>query len=84
MEETGIDFGFDGIAGAAHSEAFAGGSALGVGVSALNHEVLDDTVEQETVVIALGGELEEIVAVEGCLVIQADYDVAQSGCDFYC
>ena len=84
MEETGIDFGFDGVAWAAHTEAFAGGSALGVGVSALNHEVLDDTVEQEAVVIALGGELEEIVTVEGRLVIQADYDVAQSGCDFYC
>lgn len=41
-------------------------------------------MEQEAVVIALGGELEEIVAVEGRLVIQADYDVAQSGCDFYC
>ena len=84
MEETGIDFGFDGIAWAAHTEAFASWSALGVGVSALNHKVLDDTVEQEAVVIALGGELEEIVAVEGRLVIQADYDVAQSGCDFYC
>ena len=84
MEETGIDFGFDGIAWAAHTKAFSGGSALGVGVSALNHEVLDDTVEQEAVVIALGGELEEIVAVEGRLVIQTDYDIAQSGCDFYC
>lgn len=84
VEETGIDFGFDGVAWAAHTEAFAGGSALGVGVSALNHEVLDDTVEQEAVIIALGSELEEIVTVEGRLVIQADYDVAQSGCDFYC
>ena len=38
-------------------------------VASLNHEIADDTVEEHAVVGSLAHLMEEIVAVEGCLVV---------------
>lgn len=43
----------------------AAASARARGVAALDHEVLDDAVEGDAVVVALGGELLEVAARQG-------------------
>lgn len=48
-------------------------------IAALNHEILDDTVEERAVVIALACQLDEVVPVLGCLVVEAHDDVAHCG-----
>ena len=42
----------------------------------LNHEIGNDAMPQDAVVIAFSYELEEVVAMKGCLVVQLDDDVA--------
>lgn len=54
-------------------------AGLGVscgGVAGLNHEIGNDAMPQDAVVIAFSYELEEVVAMKGCLVVQLDDDVA--------
>ena len=40
-------------------------------------------MEQRAIIIAFTHQLHEVVAVDGCLVVQADYDVAQHGLYLY-
>ena len=73
----------DGVVRTARPEHAVGRRTLGVGITALYHEILDDTVEKRAVVIALLYEFDEIVAVKGCLVVEADSDVAHGGMNLY-
>ena len=48
-------------------------------VAGLNHEVADDPVEEQRVVELVAHQIQEIVAVAGCLVIECQPDVALGG-----
>ena len=52
-----------------------------VGVTSLNHEVIDDAVEEQRVVEVLVHQLQEVVAVDGGLVVEGYADVALSSLD---
>lgn len=77
MEEVGLDLGLQRVVGTAHTELLACRRALRVGVAALNHEVANDAMEQRAIVIALRSQLQEVVAVNGCVVVEANGNVAQ-------
>lgn len=77
------EFGFKGIAGTTDTESLTCRSILGIGVAALNHESLDDPMEERPVVIALANEFQEVVTVYGRLVIEAYHYVAHRGMDFH-
>ena len=66
----------DGIVEVARTQQLAGLGVLAVQIAALNHEVLDDTMEKQGIVDVHADELQEIVAVQGCLVIEGQTDVA--------
>src|SRR5574344_2012804 len=67
----------DGIVRSARSQVLSSRSPLRVGVAALNHEVLNHTVEQRSVEITLLRQFHEVITMTRSLVIQAHYDVAQ-------
>ena len=77
MEEPILDFGFKRIIRTSYAKHLSSRSAFGVWVTSLNHKVLNHSMEQCAIIIPLLCQLQEVVAVDGCLVIQANYDVAQ-------
>ena len=77
VEEVVLDLGLKGVVGTAHAQHLADRGALRVGVAALNHKALDDTMEQGTVIIALAHQFDEVITVNGGLVIKANHDVAE-------
>ena len=81
--ERGHELGGYALGGAAHAEALAGLGGLGVGVARLDHEALDDAVEEHTVVVTLLHQLDEVVAVKRGFVVEGDGDVAHGGLDQY-
>lgn len=68
-----------GVVEVARAESLSGFGMLAVGVAALDHEVLDDAVEEQRVVDAHLRQFQEVVAVLRRLVIEADADVACRG-----
>ena len=78
MEELRINkLSRDGIVRSARSQVLSSRSPLRVGVAALNHEVLNHTVEQRSVEITLLRQFHEVITMTRSLVIQAHDDVAQ-------
>lgn len=73
----------DSVVGSARSEHLPCWGVTTVWVAALYHEVLDDTVEERAVVVALTGQFEEVVAVARRVVIEAYKDVALGSLDSY-
>lgn len=71
------------IVGSACAEHLPRWCIAAIGVSALYHEVLDDTVEERAVVVALTGQFEEVVAVARRVVIEAYKNVALGSLDSY-
>ena len=51
------------------AQQLAGLSMTAARVAGLYHEIADDTVEEHAVVGSLAHLMEEIVAVEGCLIV---------------
>ena len=50
------------------------------GIATLNHEIRDDAVEGQTIVEAVGGEIEEICDGDGCLAgIEGGIDISLGG-----
>ena len=76
-------FRFQRIAWTTATQHGVGRSTLGIGVAALNYKSLDDTMKQGVIIIALLDQTNEIVAVEGCGVIESHNDVAQRGLYLY-
>ena len=76
-----VELGRDGVVGASGTEMCCGRSSTRIGIATLNHKVLDDTVEESAVVIALTGQLEEIITMKGGLVIKTNGDVTEGGLD---
>ena len=75
------DFSLKGVVGASRAETRVGVGVLGVGVSGLHHELVDDAVEQHAVVIFLFDEFQEIVAVGRGVAEEVHPDVAYRGLD---
>lgn len=79
----GEEFGGDGVSDVARAPEFAFGvGVLGVGVAALNHESLDDAVEEGVVEKLLVDEFEEVVAMERRVVEEDGGHVAE-GCLYF-
>ena len=76
MDEFGFYLCLDSIVWASCAVSTIGCRILGVWVATLYHEVFDDTMEYGAIIIALLGELYEVVAMEWCLVVEANNDVA--------
>ena len=66
-----------GVSEVAGAEVVARFGRLRVGVSGLDHEPVDYTVEKHTVVSPVVDQSEEIVAMEGSVVVKAYSDGAQ-------
>ena len=81
MYQRLVELGRDGVVGASGTEMCSGRSSTRIGIATLNHKVLDDTVEESAVVIALTGQLEEIITMKGGLVIETNGDVTEGGLD---
>ena len=75
------DFGVDVIAGAAGSAVLAGPGVAAVGVAGLEHELVDDAVEEHVVVETFLDEFEEVGLVAGRVAVEAYNDVAFGGTD---
>ena len=56
------NLGLDSVAGIARAEHFSLGSVAAFGIAGLNHEVFDDTVEEQSVVESVADELQEVIA----------------------
>ena len=76
MVVTGNDFSLDLVSGAAGAELGLVLDVLCKRISALDHEVLDNAVEQQSVVEAAGCKLDEVVAVLGGVGVEPDTDGA--------
>ena len=77
VEELWINkLGRDGVIRSARAQHLALWSALAVRVAALDHEILDDTVEECAIEISLFCQLDEVVTMLRCLVVEAHLDVA--------
>lgn len=76
VKEGGLYLGSDGIVGATSAQHLASGCLSAVGVATLYHKVGDNAVKQCAIIVAFFGQLDEIVAMKGCFVIQANSDVA--------
>ena len=70
------ELGRDGVIRSARAQHFAFRSALALWVTALDHEILDDTVEECAIEISLLCQLDEVVTMLRCLVVEANLDVA--------
>ena len=81
VKEGGLYLSSDGIVGATSAQHLASGCLTAVGVATLYHEVGYHTVKQCAIIVAFFGQLDKIVAMKGCFVIQANSDVAQ--CSVY-
>ena len=73
---SGQDFRIDGIAGTAFAPFLDPRSIAGVGVAALDHEPVDDPVEQDAVIVVREGQPDEVVPVLGRVLVQFDADGA--------
>ena len=83
VEILGIDeLGRKGITHVAPAQCLSLGRVLTLRVSRLDHEVLDDPVEQRTIVWAFLGQLNEVVPMFRCLVVEFHHDVSRGGLDF--
>ena len=86
MEQLGqSELGFQGVVQLAAAQALSWFGVFALQVAGLYHEVADDSVEQQRVVCLLLDQLHEVVAVDGCLVVECNADVAL-GClqqDFF-
>ena len=77
VEELWINkLGWDGVIRSARAQHLALWSALAVRVAALDHEILDDTVEECSIEISLLRQLQEVVTMLRSLVVEAHLDVA--------
>ena len=77
----GQDLRVDGIAGPAFAPLLDPRGVAGVRVAALNHESVDDPVEQDIVIVMREGQLDEVVPVLGRVLVQLDADGAHGGDD---
>ena len=75
------DLGLLRIAQVAAAELCAGLRRLAVGVAGLNHEFVDDAVEERAVVRALLHQLQKVGLVTGCVAVELHRDVALRGVD---
>ena len=66
-----LDLGGQGVAWVTFSQKSARGSITGVRVATLYHEVCDDAMEEEIIEVAITSELEEVVAMEWGVVVEA-------------
>ena len=77
VEELWInELGRDGIVRTTCAQHLAFRSALAVRIAALNHKILDDTMEESAIEISLLCQLQEVVTMLRCLVVEAHLDVA--------
>ena len=74
-------FGRNGIVGTSRAEHLSLRCSFAIGVSALYHKVLNDTVEERAVEVAFFGKLQEVVTVFGRLVVEAYKNVAFGSLD---
>src|SRR5260221_4186209 len=81
VEEFWIDFSRNGISRTTVAEVSAGFYGLGVGITPLDHELLDHAVEKSTIKIMLFRKLDEILFVFGRFVVQDSNHVAILGSD---
>ncbi|CUP05260.1 Uncharacterised protein [Segatella copri] len=70
------ELGRDGIVGTTCAQHLAFRSAFAVWIAALNHKILDDTMEESAIEISLLCQLQEVVTMLRCLVVEAHLDVA--------
>ena len=78
MEIFGIDyFSLDGVARVSGTEHIARSCIFRLGVARLNHEILDYTVKQHAIVVSVAHELEDVVAMLGCVVVEGNLYVAE-------
>ena len=70
------ELGRDGIVRTTCAQHLAFRSAFAVWIAALNHKILDDTVEESAIEISLLCQLQEVVTMLRCLVVEAYLDVA--------
>ena len=68
--------GRDGIVRTTCAQHLAFRSAFAVWIAALNHKILDDTMEESAVKISLLRQLDEVVTMLRCLVVEANLDIA--------
>ena len=68
-----------GVVEIARAEGFAWFGMFAVDVAALDHKVLDDAMEEQRVIDVHLGEFQEVVTMDGRLVVEGDADVARSG-----
>ena len=83
MEELRNEFGRYGVAYISTTQMCGIVGILAVWVACLNHECLDDAVEEGTVVHAFLGQLDEVVAMLRSFVIQFHNDVTHRSFDFH-
>ena len=77
MEKLWInELGRDGIVRTTCAQYLAFRSAFAVWIAALNHKILDDTMEESAIEISLLCQLDEVVTMLRCLVVEAYLDVA--------
>ena len=69
----------DGVVGTPLAQRHTRFCMTAVGVATLDHEVLDDTVEEQRVVELLIDEFQEVVAMTGCIVIERHENVSLGG-----
>ena len=79
-----VYLGRNGIVWSARSQHLSLGSILAVGVAALNHKVLDDTMKKSAVEVSFLSQFYEVVTMTRSLVVEAHDDVALCSLDFYC
>ena len=78
MTRFGIDyFSLDGVARVSGTEHIARSCIFRLGVARLNHEILDSTAKQHAIVVSVAHELEGVVALLGCVVVEVNLDVAE-------
>ena len=70
------ELGRDGIVRTTCAQHLAFRSAFAVWIAALNHKILDDTMEESAIEIFLLCQLDEVVTMLRCLVVEAYLDVA--------
>ena len=70
------ELGRDGIVRTTCAQHLAFRSAFAVWIAALNHKILDDTMEESAIEISLLCQLQEVGTMLRCLVVEAHLDVA--------
>jgi len=78
VEELGSDLGGEGIGRVGPAKAF-GASGPGAWVTRLDHEALNDAVEEDALVEVAADELDEVVPVKGCGVGETEAYISLGG-----